>query len=610
LTAAGDAFIDFETTPSYTLNVLASDGTGNSNTGVITVNLTSVGSGDAIAPELTAVTTNLAGTAVTLEYNETLSLTVPVPGAFSVTSAVSSIKLPASGSATPTNGVDVSSGDGDLFVSLTTGTANTVGHGTAAFDLGFTMSQAQTWNGVAGLKLEWNLSTGAFTSNNSSVASSAVVLGSYGSALSTFQSLAQYTLGAAQFSVLAFDPTGPGIAGTTGQSVMSTANIISATGIPTQPGASFGPTNGALASTFANTTVLNYNAAMNADSGMISTPVGSNTAVNGQNDHYNANSTMATMGGIYTGYDTNGLYGGQYAAGTNVFSGQDRALPFFQFYASSLATNSRTERVAFGVDLDADGIIEFDNNGATAGGSSEYGLWSLQGSVLSYTNPGSVGVVNVNSVTATGSSVVLNLAGSVGGLETTVTYTDPSPGNDANATQDVAGNDAASVTFALIQGSGGGDNFALGSDEIARLSGAGSAPQIARMDGAAGIDKITLTGSGLLLDLTTITATLDNIERIDLTGSGNNTLTLSMEDVLAIGSANTFNSGNTTGLAASEASFQIRVEGNTGDTLTLADLANWTASGTEAVADGRNYTVYNHNIAAAQLLIDQQIVVS
>jgi hypothetical protein len=96
---------------------------------------------------------------------------------------------------------------------------------------------------------------------------------------------------------------------------------------------------------------------------------------------------MATLGGIWTGYDTNGLYGGQYGAGTNVFSGKDKALPFFQFYASSLATNSRASRVAFGVDLDGDGAIEFDNNATLAGGANEYGLWSLQGDTLVYSQP-------------------------------------------------------------------------------------------------------------------------------------------------------------------------------------------------------------------------------
>jgi len=285
------------------------------------------------------------------------------------------------------NGVDVSSGNGDLFVSLAT-TANTAGHGTAAFDLGFTMSQAQTWNGVAGLQLNWNLATGAFTSNNSSIAADNPTLGSYGSALTTFQNLgAAYSLSTAQFSVLAFDSTGAGTTGTAGQNVMSTANILNSTsGSPTTPGATFGPTNGALASTIGNATVSNYLSTMNSDTGM-ATAVGSNTATNGQNDHYNANSGMATLGSLWTGFDTNGLFGGNYSAGSNTFSGQAKAMPFFQFSASSLTSTARTSRVAFGVDLDGDNVIEFDNNGATVGGNNEYALFSLQGNTLYFNNP-------------------------------------------------------------------------------------------------------------------------------------------------------------------------------------------------------------------------------
>jgi hypothetical protein len=163
---------------------------------------------------------------------------------------------------------------------------------------------------------------------------------------------------------------------------MSTLNLISASGLPTQPIASTAPINSALFNTFGNTTVFNYNSSMNA--GMASA-VSSNTAVNGEFDHYVA--SMATLGGLWTALDNNGNYIGNFTGTTNVFSGQNKALPFFQFYASSLNANDRATRTAFGVDLDADGTIEFDNNGATAGGSNEFGLWSLQGNTLVYSQP-------------------------------------------------------------------------------------------------------------------------------------------------------------------------------------------------------------------------------
>src|SRR5262245_38006768 len=287
--------------------------------------------------------------------------------------------------------VDVASGNGDLFVNLTTAGTG-AGHGTAAFDLGFTMSQASTWNGVSGLTLQWNLSTGAFTSNDGGIAASNPTPGSYGSALSTFQALSQFSLATAQLSVLAFDPTGPGIIGAPGQNVMSTSNIISNTGAGTQPGATFGPTNSQFANSIGNATVVNYENTMNADPGMVPA-VGSNTAVSGENDHYLANSQMQALGNTWSGFDNNGLYGGQYAAGTTTFAGQNRALPFFLFNASSLNANDRTSRVAFGFDLDGDGVIEFDNNGVATGGTNEFGLWTLQGDILQYQNPVQVAAI-------------------------------------------------------------------------------------------------------------------------------------------------------------------------------------------------------------------------
>ena len=74
--------------------------------------------------------------------------------------------------------------------------------------------------------------------------------------------------------------------------------------------------------------------------------------------------------------------------------------------------------------------------------------------------------------------------------------------------------------------------------------------------------------------------------------------------------SNVFNSSNnTSGLTAKVTRNQWMVDGDAGDKAALSDLANWTAASTNVVANGRNYTAYNHNTSAQQLLIDQLLTV-
>jgi hypothetical protein len=114
-------------------------------------------------------------------------------------------------------------------------------------------------------------------------------------------------------------------------------------------------------------------------------------------------------------------------------------------------------------------------------------------------------------------------------------------------------------------------------------------------DGGTGTDTLELDGSSLHLDLTTLP---DNrtrsIERIDLTGSGNNRLTLSVLDVLDL----------------SDESNRLQVDGNAGDTVirgsgwTQAATGGTNGNGTSTI-DGQ---VYQHYTAGqAVLLIDTDI---
>jgi hypothetical protein len=180
-------------------------------------------------------------------------------------------------------------------------------------------------------------------------------------------------------------------------------------------------------------------------------------------------------------------------------------------------------------------------------------------------------------------------------------------GGDGNDT--LTGNGGADVLY----GGRGNDTIVANADNVAKMSQSGTAQAIARIDGGSGIDTLRLDGAGILLDLSTISGpALQNIEKIDLTGSGDNTLKLSLTDMLqGFDDSNVFNSSNTTsGLAAKVTRNQLMVDGNTGDKLHLTDLANWTVSGTDAVANGQTYKVYNHNTSAAQLLVDADISVS
>lgn len=195
-------------------------------------------------------------------------------------------------------------------------------------------------------------------------------------------------------------------------------------------------------------------------------------------------------------------------------------------------------------------------------------------------------------------------------------------GNSGN-NQLVAGDGGDTLTGAggadVLYGGRGNDTIVINASNITALgTNTGNNTQaIARIDGGSGIDTLQLDGAGLLLDFSAISGpAIQNIEKIDLTGSGNNTLKLSLADMLQhFDDSNVFNSSNTTsGLSATVSKNQLLVDGDAGDNVVLTDLANWTAAGTNVVATfggvTHTYVAYNHNTSAQQLLIDQLVTVS
>ena len=111
------------------------------------------------------------------------------------------------------------------------------------------------------------------------------------------------------------------------------------------------------------------------------------------------------------------------------------------------------------------------------------------------------------------------------------------------------------------------------------------------IDGGTGTDTLYLSGSGMTLDLSGISgSTIVSIEKIDLAGTGNNSLILSYSDLLAL----------------SESSDILYVTGNSGDTVTLSEE---TFLATDVV-DGITYNTYNiGGTAAADVWVQQGVTV-
>ena len=166
------------------------------------------------------------------------------------------------------------------------------------------------------------------------------------------------------------------------------------------------------------------------------------------------------------------------------------------------------------------------------------------------------------------------------------------------------GNDSLTGTAAdeILIGGQGDDTIDGGGGDDVIIGGSGddtiiydAATDTLKVDGGTGTDILTVAGSGVIVDLTAINdGVFEGFERIDLTGSGNNTLVLKVADLYAI----------TDDLNADAASATtLIVDGNAGDVVDAA--AGWTLVDNARVIGLNTYTEYSQD--AATLLVDNTI---
>ncbi|CAB5500430.1 Flagellar hook-length control protein FliK [Bathymodiolus thermophilus thioautotrophic gill symbiont] len=142
----------------------------------------------------------------------------------------------------------------------------------------------------------------------------------------------------------------------------------------------------------------------------------------------------------------------------------------------------------------------------------------------------------------------------------------------------------------------GNDTIVINGDNLAKLSSNTlSSNLLTRVDGGNGIDTLSLSGSNLTLDLTNIDdGRIQDIEIIKISGSGNNTLKLNLNDLLDISSETNV----------------LKIVGNSTGKVDIELGYNDFIRGAKIIENSIIYYIYNNtNAPTAELWLDQVLEV-
>ncbi|MFV0549180.1 MAG: FG-GAP-like repeat-containing protein, partial [Limnobaculum xujianqingii] len=137
-----------------------------------------------------------------------------------------------------------------------------------------------------------------------------------------------------------------------------------------------------------------------------------------------------------------------------------------------------------------------------------------------------------------------------------------------------------------VMGGEGNDTISIISTDFASISG------------DEGIDTLILDMSGELLDLSALKDKLSSVEIFDM-GNGNNTMNVSLEDVLRLGSEElAINSGNKAIVVNGEAGSTLQLDGADGQ---------WTMSQSNYQYQGNTYNVWTSGTSGIEVLVENTV---